>query len=733
MSINQNQSAQINPVELENLLKRSCVSQEERAVVYRELKGRMSEVVNAATAITQPKVARQAIELLMNLAANSESRKAFIWANFDVTELTAIVKLATTPGQLNAASIALLANLTNGSVIRTSQLWETLTKANDAAIVASATTTKPQRTAAMALLANLMTGSEARKAAIWASLEMTGYTNIITAVSTTGSPRTNLMALRLLSTLAEGSTTRTAALSASLGVTGRAGVLAVATTLGQPQVAAKALHLLVVLSLKSLAMQAELWATLGMTGRAAVVAAATNPEQPTVAKNALRFLDRLTLRANGVAAELWATLGAAGHAAVVAAVTNPTQPAMAYEALQLLISLAVNSDLRKTELWAALGDAGRESLVHAATTAGEPEVANNALELLQLLNVNPHINVAIWPLLQPRLAQLWVVAQQPIAFYSTTNFLFEQIRGDAQKIRQVLNALNAAIPAISMRRSIDTLRDWGEAASRQEPHQLALLTGIVQANTTPQKMAVFTAAVMSGINLLQRPLEDREALRDQLLAIPMAEGIDPGPYRQHMRLGFDAACSNTAAVIESQFLPAREKLQLLEIIYSLGEFLSTQTTQEELSKIRLITNISRDFKLQAIGLILNHGQAIEIQFKEILAWLKGEFKKDPHTVFTNPATLGDIGDEAIYALAEQRQQYLTLYQNFRPHMTCDFIQAEIAHINLSVLEKEMPADFGATLIFQLRQFLPIAMIDSDSDSDSDVKDDRQYDRKSESK
>jgi hypothetical protein len=240
-------------------------------------------------------------------------------------------------------------------------------------------------------------------------------------------------------------------------------------------------------------------------------------------------------------------------------------------------------------------------------------------------------------------------------------------------------------------------------------------------------MAVLMAAVMNGIGLRQRPQGAREALRDQVLAIPMAEGIDPTPYRQGIRLGFEAACGNTSAVLESPVLSAPEKLQFLEILYSSGSFLSAQATHEELSKLRLMPKTSRDFKLQAIGFVLNHGQASSTQFKEILTWLKGEFITDPHTVFTNLATLGDIGDSAIYALTTQRDQYLALYQNFRPHMTRDFIQTEIAEISQQVATKEMPEDFGATLIFQLGQFLSTAVIDTA------VKDDRQFDRKSESK
>jgi hypothetical protein len=60
-------------------------------------------------------------------------------------------------------------------------------------------------------------------------------------------------------------------------------------------------------------------------------------------------------------------------------------------------------------------------------------------------------------------------------------------------------------------------------------------------------------------------------------------------------------------------------------------------------------------------------------------------------------------------------------------MTREFIQEEIELIEKRVLGKEMPEDFGAILIHQLRQFLSTAVIGSV------VKDDGQYDSKSESK
>jgi hypothetical protein len=60
-------------------------------------------------------------------------------------------------------------------------------------------------------------------------------------------------------------------------------------------------------------------------------------------------------------------------------------------------------------------------------------------------------------------------------------------------------------------------------------------------------------------------------------------------------------------------------------------------------------------------------------------------------------------------------------------MTREFIQEEIELIEKRVLGKEMPEDFGAILIHQLRQFLSTAVIGSA------VKDDGRYDSKSESK
>jgi hypothetical protein len=561
---------------------------------------------------------------------------------------------------------------------------------------------------ALRLLGHLTANSNVIAADLWATLGAAGRAAVVAAATNLEQPAMAKQALFLLANLAANYVDRQAELWATLGAAGRAAVVAAATNLEQPAMARQALFLLIDLVINSEVRKAELWDILGNVGRAAVLTAATNP---AVADKALHLLAHLAANSEVRKAELWATLGNVGRAAVLTAATSSAQPAVANKALELLTHLTVNSYVRKTELWATLRAAGGEGLIIAATTAGEPEVASMAIA-------------------QPLLAQLWVATQRPAVRQETIDFLCQQILGNAHRTSQALNALNAlnaTMPAIPMRHTIATLGQWGELVSHHQPERLALLTGIVQANTSPKKMAVCIAAVMNGIGIRQRPQERREALRNQLLLIPLATGNDPALYRQHIRLGFDAACGNTSAVLVSPVLSAPEKLQLLEILYSSEKFLSAQVAQEELSKVRLTPNISRDFKLQTIGLILNHGQATRTQFKEILTWLKGEFETDTYTVFTNPATLGDIGDSAIYALATQRDQYFSLYQNFRPHMTHAFIQAEIAEISQQVLTKEIPEDFGATLIFQLRQFLSTAKIDAG------VSDDGQYDRKSESK
>jgi hypothetical protein len=582
---------------------------------------------------------------------------------------------------------------------------------------------------ALNFLTSLAGYSDVIDAEMWADLGAAGRAALVTVATSTAQPAVAEKALELLTVMAGISNAIDTELWATLGAAGRAALVAAATSTAQPEVTDKALLLLTALTVHSDDRGEELWTSLGAAGLAALVTAATSTAQPEVADKALNLLTSLSIYSDARGEELWTSLGAAGRAALVTAATSTSEPAVAEKALELLTAMAGNSVVIDAALWATLGAAGRAAVVTAATNPAEPAVAGKALILLSTLAANSVvIKVELWHLLQPRLAQLWAVTTQPSAAkQEATVFLFNQIRGDAQRTSQALNVLNTAIPTISIRRSIDTLRGWGELVSRNEPAQLALLTGIVQANISAQKMAVFIAAVMSGFNLWQRPLGAREALRDQLLAIPMAEGIDPTLYRQHMRLGFDIACGNTGAVIGNQVLSEPEKLQLLEVIYQSPGFLNAQVTQENLLRVESTLKTSRDFKLQAIGLLLNHGQATSDQFKKILTWLKGEFKTDKHTVFTDPATLGDIGDTAIYALTEQRQQYLALYQNYRPHMTRDFIQAEIAHINHQVTTKEIPEAFGSILIFQLRQFLPTAKIDAG------VNDDGRYDSKSESK
>ncbi|WP_168920740.1 hypothetical protein [Polaromonas vacuolata] len=724
---------QIHPEELEKLLNRSRIGHEEQAAVYGELEGRMSEVVNAATNPQQPEVARQALKLLDELTQNSDVRAARLWATLGAAGRAALVTAATSTAQPAVAEQALhlLASLADHSDVTGAGLWATLGAAGRAALVTAATSPAQPAVAVQALnfLTNLVGYSDVIDAEMWADLGAAGRAAIVTAATSTAQHAVADKALALLTVMAGIFNAIDTELWATLGAAGRAALVAAATSPAQPEVADKALLLLTALTVRSEVRDEELWTSLGAAGLAALVTAATSTAQPEVAEKALNLLTNLSGNSAVRGEEIWTSLGAAERAALVTAATSTSEPAVAEKALELLTAMAGNSVVIDAQLWATLGAAERAAVVTAATNPAQPAAAEKALILLSTLAASSvGIKVELWHLLQPRLAQLWAVTTQPSAAkQDAAVFLFNQIRGDAQRTSQALNVLNAAIPAISIRRSIDTLRGWGELVSRHEAAQLPLLTGIVQANISAQKMAVFLAAVMSGFNLWQHPLEEREALRDQLLAIPLAEGIDPTLYRQHMQLGFDAACGNTVAVIESKFLPAPEKLQLIEIIYSSREFLSAQVTQEELSKIQFTPHMSREFKLQAIELLLNHGKANSSQFKGILTWLKGEFKTDKHTVFTNPVTFGNISDTEIYALAEQRQQYLALYQNFRPHMTRDFIQAEIAEISQQVSTKEMPEDFGATLIFQLRQFLSTAKIDAG------VNDDGRYDSKSESK
>jgi hypothetical protein len=373
-----------------------------------------------------------------------------------------------------------------------------------------------------------------------------------------------------------------------------------------------------------------------------------------VAGQALFLLRNLVCNTDVRAEELWATLESAGREGLIFTATTAGKPDEAWLALDLLLQLTANSDARKAELWTTLGTIGRERLIITATTAEEPVVARSAIEFLRRLQKIPHIQTEIWPLLQPRLEQLWIVTQRQDNQQAGSRFLFQQIRGNAQRTCQALNALNADIPATAMRYTIASLHEWGAQVGRRHLERTALLTGIVQANSTPQKMAVLMAAVMSGMNLWQRPLEQRLALRNQVLAIPMATSIDATPYRQRIGLGLDAVCGNTAAVLESQDLSDTEKLQLLEIIYLSPAFLNAEITQENLSRVLLTPNISRNLKLGAMGLILHHGQPSPFQFKSILTWLKGEFKTDKHTVFTNLDTSAHIEFEASLALIPQR-------------------------------------------------------------------------------
>jgi hypothetical protein len=395
-----------------------------------------------------------------------------------------------------------------------------------------------------------------------------------------------------------------------------------------------------------------------------------------------------------------------------------------------MVTCCLNSEAIKAKVCISFCAIKLAALINAATNLEQAEIAGMALTLLTQLQTQPSIYAATWPLLQPRIAQLCTITQPPDIALKAKHFLLQQIRGDALRTSQVLNALNAAVPAIPMHQIIDILRGWCQFVSYHLLERTALLTGIVQANITAQKIGVFTAAALSGINFSLCSQAERQALRDHLLSAPLATDINSTLYRQHIRLGFDAACSSTAEVLGSKVLSESGKLKLLEILYLSSGFINSRATNEHLLDVldmRDAAKISRGFSLQAIEIILKHGKLNSTQFNTVLAWLEDEFEKDKYTVFTNPATLEDIGDLAIYALAEQRQQYLALYQSFRPHMTRDFIQAEIVRINHRVEMKEVPENFGSTLIFQLQQFFATSVVDTA------VGINHLHDRKSESK
>jgi hypothetical protein len=582
---------------------------------------------------------------------------------------------------------------------------------------------------AMRLLFELSNLSPSLNAQIWTTLGAAGRAAICNAATSPAQPKLAVQALRLLANLAANSKEIIFQLWNTLDAAQHAALVTVATTTAQPIAAEQALRLLANLAGNSDFVNTSLWKTLGPTGRAAVVAAATNPAQLRVAEQALRLLYQLAGLSEGRKVGLWTSLGAVGRAAVITTGTNLAQPRVAEQALIFLYDLTINSDARQTDLWDSLGADDVRNLIIAATTAEEEGVAGRAISLFIYLKPSVRIRNEIWPVLKPRLAQLWALTKRPYVELQAKDFLLHLLYDNDQRTRDVLDV---AITDVSLRHTIAILREWGRLAGQKPKWRIMLQTFIVQAITTPQKMAVLMAAMMSGLNISQRPLEEREALRDQVLAIPMAEGIDPTLFREHMRLGLRAACGNTSAMLDSPVLSAPEKLQLLEILYSSRNFLSAQVTQDELLRMQSTANISLDLKLRAIELILTHGKANSFQFKTILTWLKAEFKRDPQTgeltnrptVFSNPSTLGDIGDAAIFALTEQRDQYLALYQNFRPHMTRDFIQEEIEHIERRVSGKEMPQDFGAILIHQLRQFLSIDW------PMSALEEERMFDRKS---
>jgi hypothetical protein len=596
-------------------------------------------------------------------------------------------------------------------------------------VVKAATNLQQPKTATLALdlLTALITGSSAKSIALWSTLDAHERKALVIAATNLSQPSVCESALIFLTDLtAESKIIRDQLWTAQTKM-GHETLLAPLTKTIPSKIAKPLYYLLANLALGLEARTTALWSALGKHAHAALISAASTPHAPTVKASAMRLLGNLALNSATRTNQLWTRFGVAGRVAVITTATRPALPSENLEALYLMVACCLNSQAVKAEVSLSLDAEKYAALIYFATNFEQTDVAEMALVLLGQLQAQQATQLAIWPLLQPKIVQLCSTDLTLAVAEKAKLFLFAQIRGDAQKTSQVLNVLGAAVPAISLRQTLNTLRAWGQLVRLNHAEQTALLRGIVQSNTSAKNMGVFIAAVMSGLHLGQLPHAERDALRDQLLAIPMAIGINTALYRQNMRLGFDAACSSTLDVIMSQALSEPEKLKRLEILYISSEFIDAQSSNIHFSEVLRSAHISRDFQLQAIGLILHHGQATNIQFKTILAWVQSEFEKDIHTVFTNPETLKDIDKAAVVALAEQRQQYLILYQNFRPHMTPVFIHAEIEKISRQILAKEIPDDFGKTLIFQLQQFLSTAA------AQTVVSINRQHDRKSESK
>ncbi|WP_168920683.1 hypothetical protein [Polaromonas vacuolata] len=712
------QSPQIAINELNQLLDRTNTNLDERAVVVRELADRIPEIAAVITNSEIPETAAQALRLLINLTDGSEIMSAKLWSNLADTGCAAVISAAKNREQADVArqALHLLSQLAGGSQDTTAALWLSLGESGRASVITAATTAEQPAVAemALALLANFAADNDTNKAELWASLSATQRIALVTMAIKPGQTEVAEQALSLLANLASGAGAIRVELWGSLGDSGRAVIVAAATTPEASEVVKLALRLLTNLTYGSETRTSQLWASLGPTERASVIALATNQELAATAIQAQYLLVNLAGSSVARTNELWTSLGATERAALITAATTADQPNMAMSALHLLINLCFNSVARKAELWTSLLGTALTALVTAATTPAQPEVAELALRLLRLLQ--PAANEAVWILLQPRLANLWTMTQVPTTAQISNQFLFEQIRGNVDKTRQTFNALNAVSPSIAARKIALKINEWRQVNAGQAGMQEALLNAILQTDSSSQRMGVLLAITTNWFHVKVTPQNQRETIFNYFLTLSDAAGIDRNRYKNRLALMFDTVLTNVSAALNTPGLKDLEKLELIEHIYIFPGFLTANETQAQLTNVLFAPAISRDLKISVLGLILKHGQANTAQFHTLLNWLRGEFKKEKYTVFTDFGGTESTNVEEVESVLSQRHQYLMLYRDFKKHMTVDFIKAEIADINQQILIKKIPSDFGDILKYQLQNFLETLVSTSTSTS-----------------
>ncbi|WP_168923162.1 hypothetical protein [Polaromonas vacuolata] len=738
---------------LEKIHKSEKSNPEEQADLYQDLMAVLPNLLITASTPGQQNGVIKALHFLNHHTATSQTNKAKLWENLGVSGRAALFAAATSAGPqaLVAISHDLLFQLIINTRDKADEIWVSLGHTRCAALMTTALTIEEAELAipTLLLLNHLIGLSSARGNELWAALGETGQQKLVTAATALSSPKIALLTLSLLAKFTTTPHVRNE-IWLTFGETGRANLVNTAVTSELPKIAKYSLTLLNLLNDKSTATRDALWTTLMLDEGAAILIAATNLDQPEEANEALKLLATLTFDSpaktetlwaqlreadilaliNAAATQtrpditlntlfllgnlaqtsevekniLWVSMGSTERAAIASIATANGQSSIKISAINLLTSLCIGSDDRTTAIWAILGEEGCTSLVASATTPEAKNVTKAALVLISKLQNQPLISMAIWPLLQPRLTQLWVAAQDPSLAENANALLFTQTNGNIAKIKQVLNALNAAVPVISVRNTIATFWAWALSANRREQDINALLSGIVQANSSPQRMGQIITAVVSGTTIGGVQPEQRQAIRERLLNLSATRPTLAIQYQQHVALGFDLGCCNSAAVLENQEITTLEKLNLLEIFYIYPGFLTQKETETQLASVLFTPNISPDLMLGAIGLIFNHGQLGEPQFRAVCSCLVGKFEKEKYSIFSDLETDLTFASPAGQALAKQRQQYLALYQNFQPHMTPEFIKNEITQINQQVKESSMPRQLGQVITGQLQQF-----------------------------